>query len=338
MTEFQAFRVYKEDNQVVGRLESLTFDDLSQGDVLIKAAYSSVNYKDALAATGAGKIIRDFPCIAGVDVAGTVVESQDTRFKEGDRVLVTGYDFGVAHDGGYSEYVRVPAEWVVPLPASMSLFEAMAIGTAGFTVALCVQRLEQNGQCPEQGQFIITGATGGVGSFAIDIMSSLGYDVVAVTGKKDSNQLLTDLGAHHILDRHNIKMDGPPMEKGQWGGAIDNVGGDILAWLTRTMKPWGNIASVGLAGGTQLNTTVMPFILRGVSILGITSSGCPTVYRQPLWERLATDLAPKHLDKIVTNTIGLKDLPDTFKNMLAGKTTGRTVVAINPTDYHSDVK
>ncbi|MBL1140585.1 MAG: oxidoreductase [Proteobacteria bacterium] len=330
MTEFQAFRVVKEDNQLIGRIESLTVDDLSQGDVLIKTAYSSVNYKDALAATGKGKIIRNFPCIAGIDVAGTVVESTDKRFKEGDSVLATGYDLGTGHDGGYSEYTRVPAEWVVFLPDSMSLFESMAIGTAGFTAALCVQRLEQNGQIPEMGPFVVTGATGGVGNFAIDIMSSLGYEVVAVTGKQESNQLLIDLGAEHILDRHNIKMDGPPMEKGEWGGAIDNVGGDILAWLTRTTKSWGNIASVGLAGGSQLNTTVMPFILRGVSILGITSSGCPTAYRQPLWERLATDLAPKHLDKIVTNTIDLEGLPDTFKKMLAGETTGRTVVEINP--------
>jgi acrylyl-CoA reductase (NADPH) len=332
MTEFQAFRVYQENKQVVGRLESLKIDDLSQGEVLIKAAYSSVNYKDALAATGKGKIIRHFPCNAGVDVSGHVVESEDKRFQEGDAVLVTGYDFGVAHDGGYSEYVRVPAEWVVPLPNSMSCFDAMAIGTAGFTVALCVQRLEENNQNPDMGQFIVTGATGGVGSFAVDILSSLGYEVVALTGKQDSNKLLTDLGAHHILDRHNIKLDGPPMEKGQWGGAIDNVGGDILAWLTRTTKPWGNIASVGLAGGAQLNTTVMPFILRGVSLIGITSSGCPTRYRQPLWERLASDLAPKHLDKIVTNTVGLKDLPWVFENMLAGKTTGRTVVEINAAD------
>ncbi len=330
MTEFQVFRVYQEQNQVVGRLESLTLDDLDSGEILIKAAYSSVNFKDALAATGKGKIIRSFPCIAGIDVSGTVVESQDKRFKEGDEVLVTGYELGVGHDGGYSEYVRVPAEWVVPLPDLMSLFDAMALGTAGFTTALCVKRLEENNQNPDLGQFIVTGATGGVGNFAVDIMSSLGYEVVALTGKQDSNDLLSDLGAHHILDRHNIKLDGPPMEKGQWGGAIDNVGGDILAWLTRTTKSMGNIASVGLAGGSQLNTTVMPFILRGVSLLGITSSGCPTVYRQPLWERLAGDLAPKHLDKIVTNMIGLEDLPETFEKMLAGETKGRTVVAINP--------
>ena len=332
MTEFQAFRVFEGDKQVIGRIESLTLDDLSEGDVLIKTAYSSLNYKDALAVTGKGKIMRHFPLIGGIDAAGTVVESKDKRFKEGDKVLVTGYELGTGHDGGYSEYTRVPAEWVVKLPDSMSLFEAMAIGTAGFTTALCIQRLEDNKQTPELGQFVVTGATGGVGNFAVDMLSSLGYEVVAVTGKNDKNELLTELGAAHILDRNNIKLDGPPMEKGQWGGAIDNVGGDILAWLTRTVKPWGNIASVGLAGGSQLNTTVMPFILRGVSILGITSSGCPTAYRQPLWERLSTDLKPKHLDKIVTNTISLEDLLETANKMLAGQTSGRTVVAINPDD------
>lgn len=332
MTGFQAFRVYQEKNKVSSRLESLTLDDLSAGDVLIRSAYSSVNYKDALAATGKGKIIRGFPRIPGIDVSGCVVESKDKRFKEGDSVVVTGYDLGTAHDGGYAEYVRVPAEWVVPLPESMSLLQAMAIGTAGFTVALCVQRLEENSQNPDMGKFIITGATGGVGSFSVDVMSSLGYEVVAVTGKSDSHDSLFDLGAQHVLDRHNIKTDGPPLEKGEWGGAIDNVGGDMLSWLLKTTKPWGNIASVGLAGGSHLNTTVMPFILRGVSLLGITSSGCPTRYRQPLWERLANDLAPKHLDKIVTQTVGLADLPDVFSAMLAGKTTGRTVVAINPAE------
>ncbi|MAS82823.1 MAG: oxidoreductase [Legionellales bacterium] len=330
MNKFQAFKVYQENKKVLGRLETITIDDLDTGDVLIRTAYSAINYKDALAGTGAGKIIRHFPCIAGVDASGVVVESQDKRFKEGDPVLVTGYEFGVDHDGGFSEYVRVPAEWVVPVPVSMSLFDAMAIGTAGFTVALCVQRLEENNQTPELGQFIVTGSTGGVGSFAIDIMSSLGYEVVALTGKSDNNDSLMSIGASHILDRNKLKLDGPLLEKGQWGGAIDNVGGDILAWLTRTMNPWGNIAAVGLAGGFKVNTSVMPFILRGVSLLGINSQGCPTHFRHQLWERLAGDLAPKHLDKIVTNTIELEDLPSVFDNMLAGKTTGRTVVSINP--------
>ncbi|MCG8379794.1 MAG: oxidoreductase [Proteobacteria bacterium] len=329
MNKFQTFRVHQEGTEVVSRLESLGLDDLSSGDILIKTAYSSVNYKDALAATGKGKIIRNFPCIAGIDMSGHVVESNNDRIKEGDAVIVTGYDLGVAHDGGYSEYVRVPAEWVVALPHKMSLYDAMALGTAGFTVALCIQRLEENKQSPELGPFVVTGATGGVGTFAVDILGSLGYEVVAVSGKTESHSFLKDIGAKEVLDRNDIKLDGSPLEKGQWGGAIDNVGGDILSWLTRTMKPWGNIASVGLAGGNHLNTTVMPFILRGVSLIGITSSGCPTQYRQRLWERLATDLAPKHLDRIVTNKVTLDQLPSVFDNMLNGLIIGRTVVEIN---------
>lgn len=330
MTSFQAFRVRQENDEVIGCLENLTVDELSQGEVVFKTAYSAVNYKDALAGTGAGKIIRNFPCIAGIDASGTVVESEDKRFKEGDRVLVTGYEFGVDHDGGFAEYVRVPAEWVVPLPESMSLCEAMAIGTAGFTVALCIQRLEENNQCPDAGPFVVTGATGGVGSFAVDILSSLGYEVVAVTGKSDNNAMLEGLGASHVLDRNTLQLEGRPLEKAQWGGAIDNVGGNILAWLTRTVNPWGNIAAVGLAGGFELNTTVMPFILRGVSLLGINSQGCPTELRHQLWQRLASDLAPQNLDKIVTDTVKLDDLPDVFGKMLAGETTGRTIVEIAP--------
>lgn len=328
MDHFKVYRVYNEQGKIQGKLETSAMDDLSPGEVILKAEYSSVNYKDALAATGAGKIIRNFPLIAGIDVAGRVITSEDPRFKEGDQVLVTGYDFGVAHDGGYSEIVRAPAEWVVPLPAGMTTYQAMAIGTAGFTVALCISRLEDNGQTPGQGPFIVTGATGGVGMIAVDILSRLGYEVVALTGKLAQEADLKVLGATRILDRNSIKLDGPPLEKAQWGGAIDNAGGDILAWLTRTVVPWGNIASVGLAGGSQLNTTVMPFILRGVSLLGINSSGCPTELRHKLWHRLATDLAPKHLDKIVTRIASMEDLPGIFENMLAGKTTGRTVIKI----------
>ncbi len=329
MTEFRAYRVYNDGGTVQGRLERTTLDKLSPGEVVIRAEYSSVNYKDALAATGAGKIIRSFPRIAGIDVAGHVLQSTDKRYPEGMPVLVTGYDFGVDHDGGYSGQVRVPAEWVVPIPEGMTTFQAMAIGTAGFTAALCVQRMEDNNQTPALGPILITGASGGVGMLAIDIYAKLGYQVIALSGKLDRTDELKVLGATQVMDRKAVKLDGPPLEKGQWGGAVDNVGGDILAWLTRTVVPWGNIASVGLAGGSQLNTTVMPFILRGVSLLGITSSGCPTELRHRLWKRLATDLAPRHLDKIVSRVAGLEELPDIFTAMLAGKTTGRTVVRIS---------
>ena len=330
MREFRAFRVFSDNNETIGRVESLNIDDLSQGEVLIKSAYSSVNYKDALAGTGVLKLTNKLPMAIGINVSGNVVSSSNDRFKEGDAVLVTGYEFGVGHDGGFSEYCRVPSEWVVPLPNKMSLFDAMAIGTAGFTVALCVQRLEENNQTADLGQFVVTGASGGVGNFAIDIMSSLGYEVVAVTGKVDSHESLKTLGAKQILDRNKIQSDGPPLEKGQWGGGIDNVGGDVLAWLTRTTKPYGNIASVGLAGGSHFNTTVMPFILRGVSVLGINAPACTMPIRTHLWDRLISDLAPNHLDKIVTNIVKLEDLSSVFEDMLSGKTVGRTVVSISP--------
>lgn len=329
--EIRAFKVKKQNDQVKGEVEHVQMADLGAGEVVIKAEYSSVNYKDALAATGKGKIIREFPLIGGIDVAGTVSESQDPRFTKGDAVLVTGYVLGTEHDGGYSEYVRVPANWVVPIPDSMNTYEVMALGTAGFTAALCIKRLEENGLSPDIGPFVITGATGGVGSFAVNILSNLGYEVVAVTGKKDSHDQLKALGATSILDRNEIDLDGPPLQKGEWGGAIDNVGGDILTWLTRTMKPWSSIASVGLAGGPKLNTTVMPFILRGVSLLGVSSSNCSENWRIPLWERLATDLRPTALDSIVSSVIGLDDLANVFDQMLAGKTTGRIVVDINKT-------
>jgi len=328
MHKFSAFRVHEQDNTLQSAIETLTLDELSAGEVVIRVQYSSVNYKDALAATGNGKILRKFPIVAGIDVAGMVETSSDARFQPGDSVLVTGYELGVAHDGGYAEYCRVPAAWVVSLPEGMDTRTAMGLGTAGFTAALSIQRMEHNGLTPDQGPVVVTGATGGVGCFGIDMLANRGYQVVAVTGKASEHEFLKLLGASEILDRNNIKLDGPPLEKGQWAGAIDNVGGDTLGWLTRTTNPWGNIASVGLAGGSHLNTTVMPFILRGVSILGITSSGCPPQWRAPLWQRMATDLAPRHMERIVTREAGLADLPEIFAVMLAGKTRGRTIIKI----------
>lgn len=328
MAGFKVFRVYDEQGKVGGRIEESTLERLSAGEVVIRACYSDVNYKDALAATGTGKIIRHFPRIAGIDVSGVVESSSDPRFKPGDEVLVTGYEFGVSHDGGYAQYARAPAEWVVKLPEGLSLYEAMALGTAGFTVALCVHRLEQNGQRPEWGPIAVTGATGGVGAIAVDVLSALGYPVTAITGKLKDHEFLRVLGAREVLDRTALALGDQPLERGMWGGAVDNVGGDLLGWLTRTTKPWGNICSVGLAGGSHLHTTVMPFILRGVSLLGITSSGCPREWREPLWQRLATDLKPRHLDRIVTRVVGIEELPPVFEAMLRGGQTGRTVVRI----------
>ena len=328
MNGYKAFRVHQEDGKIHARIETLQREDPCPGEVLIRGVYSSVNYKDALAATGAGKILTRFPLVAGVDISGVVSESDDARYRPGDKVLVTGYDFGVSRDGGYAEFASVPAEWVVPLPAGFSLYEAMAIGSAGFTVAICVQRLEDNGQTPASGPVVVTGATGGVGSLAIDILSGRGYEVVAVTGKMAEALNLRSLGAQTVLDRNTLELGSRPLEKGQWAGAIDNIGGELLAWLTRTLRPWGNICAVGLAGGSELHTTVMPFILRGVSILGISSAGCPTALRHALWQRLAADLRPRHLDKIAARTVALEDLPAVFDAMLQGQARGRTVVKI----------
>ncbi|MGH8579256.1 MAG: oxidoreductase [Gammaproteobacteria bacterium] len=328
MERFKAFRIYREGERIWGQCEQLALQDLDPGEVVIRAAYSSVNYKDALAATGSGKIIRRFPRVGGIDVSGTVESSSDPRFRTGDEVLVTGYELGVDHDGGYAERVRVPAGWVVALPQGLSLFEAMALGTAGFTAALCIQRMEDNGQRPEAGPVVVTGATGGVGSIAIDILDKLGYAVTAVTGKDGARPYLHALGASEIRDRKNLDLGSHPLEPGLWGGAVDSVGGKILAWLTRTTRPWGNIVSVGLAGGRELHTTVMPFILRGVSVLGVTSSGCPASLRHRLWQRLASELKPRHLDTIASAKVALEGLPGVFERMLKGELTGRTVVRL----------
>lgn len=296
------------------------------GEVLIRAHWSSINYKDALAATGAGKIMKTLPLTGGVDVAGTVAASQDARYKEGDAVLVTGYGLGVEVDGGFAEYVKVPADWVVPLPAGLTDFQAMALGTAGFTAGLAILRMEQNGLMPGQGPVIVTGATGGVGSLAVDMLAGLGHRVTALSSKADQADYLKTLGAAEVMDRHSLEMGERPLEKSLWAGAVDSVGGKTLAWLTRTMAYRGVIASCGLAGGIELNTTVMPFILRGVSLLGIDSVACPMAQRLEVWRHLATDLKPRHLETGIARTVPLVQLPGVFQGFLDGTVTGRTVV------------
>jgi NADPH2:quinone reductase len=328
MESFRALRIHQEQGVSRASLETLRLEDLSPGSVLIRAHYSSVNYKDALAVTGKGKILRRFPLVGGIDAAGTVEASDDPHFQIGDQVLVTGYGLSQDHDGGYAEYVRVPADWVVPVPEGLSLADAMVLGTAGFTAALAIQRMEDNRQRPDQGPIVVTGATGGVGTLAIDLLAGLGYEVVAVTGKREAAKDLEALGARQVLFRQELAIGQQPLEKTQWGGAIDNVGGDLLAWLTRTVSLWGNIASIGLAGGSELHTTVMPFILRGVSLLGISSANCPMPLRHRIWQRLATELRPRHLDRIVTATVALDDVPAVSEKMLAGKHRGRTLVKV----------
>ncbi len=328
MSSFKAFRIHDDDGTIRAEFEQMEVDDLTEGEVIIRVSYSDVNYKDALAATGKGKILRKPPLNGGIDLAGTVDSSSDNRFKEGDRVLVCGCGLSEVHDGGYAEFARIPADCVVKIPDGISEREAMAVGTAGFTAALAVMRMEQNGQSPEHGPIVVTGATGGVGSIAIDMLAGRGYSITAFTGKKDQHDYLRSLGVTDFIDRNEIEMGTRPLEKAQWGGAVDNVGGDTLGWLTRTVKPWGNIASIGLAGGFKLETTVMPFILRGVSLLGINSIEMPSSMRDEAWQRLASDLKPKHLDKIVTNEVRFDNLPSVFDDYISASVTGRTIVKI----------
>jgi len=328
MERFPAYRIFEEGGRSQGRFVDLAQEELDAGEVLIRVHYSSVNYKDALAATGAGKIIRRFPCVGGIDLCGVVESASDPRFKAGDAVLATGHDLGVAHDGGFARYARVPADWVVSLPAGLSSYEAMALGTAGFTAALAIHRLEQNELTPDKGKVMVTGATGGVGSLAIQMLAQLGYHVVALTGKEGEQDYLKALGAKEVLLRRSIDMkNARPLEKGLWAGALDAVGGDTLGWLTRTMQLEGAIASFGNAGGVELHTTVFPFILRGVKLLGVDSAATRMPLRKQLWGRLATDLRPQHLD-LMTRRIPLQQLPEACAALIAGKARGRTVVEI----------
>ena len=321
----RAYQISEENGSSAGRFVELSLDDLDPGEVVIRSHYSGVNYKDALAATGAGRVIRRFPCVGGVDVSGVVERSADARFKAGDAVLVTGYGMGVDHDGGFAELVRVPADWVVPLPTGLTLFDAMALGTAGFTAALSVHRLEQNELRPENGRVIVTGATGGVSSLAIGMLAQRGYHVVALTGKAEQHEYLRSLGAAEMLSRHELVMGTRPLEKAQWAGALDAVGGETLGWLTRTMQQNGVIASFGNAGGIELSTTVMPFILRGVRLLGIDSAATAMPLRREIWQRMATDLYPKILTK-VAHVVPFERLPEVFVPLLRGQSHGRTVV------------
>ena len=327
-TPFRAFRIHEEKGRIAARFEQVTLDDLAPGEVVIKVSYSSINYKDALAATGAGRILRKYPLVGGIDLAGEVVSSSDSRYQAGDKVLVTGCLLSELHDGGYAAFARVKADWVIPIPEGLDEFRVMALGTAGFTAALAIHRMEHNGQRPGKGPIVVTGATGGVGSIAIDMLNGRGYEAVAVSGKPEREEYLRKLGASQILRRQELDLGSRPLEAVRWAGAIDNVGGEVLTWLTRTVDFWGNIASIGLAGSAELKTTVMPFILRGVSLIGINSSATPRELRLKVWERIANDLKPARLDLIVTRTIDFGDLPAAFGDYLNGQVTGRTVVRI----------
>ena len=328
MDPFNVFRIYKNDKSISGVLEKTSLKDLDQGDVVIRARYSSVNFKDALGATGKGAIFKKFPIIGGIDVSGEIESSDNPKFKKGDPVLVTGCGLGENQDGGYSEFVRVPSEWIVPLPQNLSLEESMIYGTAGFTAAICLHRMVANGQNPDKGPIVVTGASGGVGSFAVMMMAKKGYEVHAISGKKDSHDYLKTLGAHKVLSLEELELGGRSLEKGRFGGAIDNLGGDCLGRLIPHIKLWGNVASVGLVLGHELNATVMPFILRGVSLLGISSANCPMDLRIKLWEMIAKELKPSGLSDIVYKRVKLSELQGAFEGLLGRKVTGRILVEL----------
>ena len=322
---FDAFRIHNDANGYRSGVERIALEALSPGEVVIRTAYSSVNFKDALAGTGQGKILRTFPLNGGIDVAGHVVQSADPAFKEGDAVLVTGCGLSETRDGGYGEYARLESRWVIPLPVGLSLREAMILGTAGFTAALALYRMLDNRQHPALGPLAVTGATGGVGSLAIAIFKRAGFEVHAISGKPEHADYLQSLGASTVLGRDALAT-ARPMESVRFGGGLDNVGGPMLNSLLAQTAPYGNVASAGLAASPDLPATVMPFIIRGVSLLGIASAGTERNIREAIWQHLASDWKPGNLDAICTATVDLQGLPAVFSRMLAGGSLGRTLV------------
>jgi len=327
--KFRAYRLSEVDKKIKAEFVECTLDDLDPGEVVVRVAYSDINYKDALAATGKGKILRRASCIGGIDFSGTVVSSGDGRFAKGDAVLGVGFDIGVSHHGGYAQYARVPAGWLTKLPQGMSLWDAMAFGTAGYTAGIAVVRMEHEGLKPGDGPVIVSGATGGVGSIAVSALAKLGYHVVALTGKEGESDWLKKLGAREILLRKNLNLEKiKPLDKATWAGAVDNLGGDVLAWLCSTMKDNGVIGSIGLAASHNLNTTVMPFILRGARLLGINSGESSNDVRATVWKRLGSDLKPPLL-KEMCRTIPFAKLPAAFDDFIAGKVTRRIVVDLS---------
>ncbi|RLL43783.1 acryloyl-CoA reductase [Oceanobacillus piezotolerans] len=328
MNTFQAMVLDQVNDQTKLEIKQLSMDDLPQGEVTIRVAYSSVNFKDGLVAIQ-NQFVETYPLVPGIDLAGTVIESKDEQFKTGDEVIVTSYQLGTGHFGGFSEIARVPAEWVVPLPKGLSLKEAMILGTAGFTAALAVQRLEDNELEPGQGPVLVAGATGGVGSISVNILAKRGYDVVASTGKSNEEAYLKGLGAKQIIKRNEIiDTDQTPMREEKWAGAIDPVGGKTLQYILSTLKYGGSVATCGLTGGVEVSTTVLPYISRGVNWLGIDSVECPMKQRLKVWNRLGDDLKSTMLHADMVNEISLKELPEVLTDILEGKVRGRTLVKL----------
>jgi putative YhdH/YhfP family quinone oxidoreductase len=324
---FPAFVARKNaDGQVAARVERLAVGELPAGEVIIRVAYSSLNYKDALASQGHPGVVSQLPHVPGIDCAGTVEESSSPQYKPGDKVIITGYELGSGHWGGYSEFVRVPAEWIVPLPAGLTLRETMIYGTAGFTAAQCVAAIVARGIEPTRGPVAVTGSTGGVGSIAVAILAKLGYEVEAVTGKTEHHDWLRKLGAHTILGRENIADDTDrPLLRARWAAAVDTVGGKPLATILRSTQHRGCVSACGLVAGTELHTTVYPFILRGVMLAGIDSANCPRPERLQMWQKLS---GPWHISQLdfLADEITFDELPDRIEKILAGQSVGRTIV------------
>lgn len=329
MSSYTAFRIHRDEQGAISaRFEELPLEQPGPGEVLVRVSHSSINYKDALAATGKGQILRRFPLTGGIDFAGTVVASQSPGFREGDAVLANGAGLSETRDGGYAQYARLPGNLLVQRPAAMDAVTAMGLGTAGFTAALALELMEHNGQAPALGPVLVTGATGGVGCCAIDLLAARGYTVHALSGKQGANEFLTGLGATEVLNRAHWRSPEGALASVTWAGAVDNLGGSFLADLLAQVRPMGNVASIGMAAGSALATSVMPFILRGVKLLGISSATTPIAVRRALWQRLAGDLAPRHLERIVTGSVELAQLPQVFPEFIAGSVRGRTVVRI----------
>jgi len=329
--KFKAYRLTETpEKKIRAEFVDTTLDQLDPGDVTVRVAYSSVNYKDALAATGKGKILRRASCIGGIDFSGTVVASSDPRFKKGDAVLTASGEYvGVSNDGGYAAYARVKGDWITKVPQGLSLWEAMAYGTAGYTAGIAVVRMEHNGLKPANGPVIVNGATGGVGSIAIAMLARLGYHVVALTGKESERDWLKKLGAKEIKLRSELDLSKiRPLDKATWAGAVDNLGGPVLAWMASTMKDNGVIGAVGLAQSAELHTWVLPFILRGASLLGINSGDSSNHIREAVWARLASDLKPPLL-KEMARTIPFAELPGVFDDFMNARISRRIVVDLN---------
>lgn len=328
---FNALVLDRVGERVAATIREVRRDELPEGDVLVAVEYSSLNYKDGLAVTGKGQIVRDYPMAPGIDLAGTVVESASPTFASGDQVVLTGWGVGERHWGGYAQLARVKSDWLMPLPAGLNAQQAMGIGTAGLTAMLCLLALEERGVAPASGDVVVTGASGGVGSIAVALLAQTGYTVTASTGRADAHDYLHLLGASNVLDRGALAAppdSARPLGKGLWAGAIDTVGGSTLAGLLRTLAYGGSVAACGLPGGAALHTTVLPFILRGVSLLGIDSVQCPAARRRAAWDRLARDLPPETLDRIV-QVAPLRDVPALSEEILQGRVRGRIVIDVN---------